>query len=61
MFAVKISPGGFVHLAIITTPCLFINLTAVGWAGHVLPSVYFFFSFVGEQTQTHTRPIVVTG
>ena len=43
----------------------FLNRAAVGWAvscsAFGLFFFIFFFSFVGEQTQTPTRPIVITG
>ena len=39
-----------------------LNRAAVGWAvSRSAFGLFIFFSFVGEQTQTSTRPIVITG
>ena len=54
------SPGFPVHFH-----AFFLNRAAVGWAvscsAFGLFIFFFFRSFVGEQTQTPTRPIVITG
>ena len=37
-----------------------INRAAVGWVGHVLPSVCFVFSFVGYKSQTSADDVIIS-
>ena len=36
------------------------NRVALGWAVYVLPSVYFFFSFVGNYIQTSAEDVMMS-